>query len=144
MRFIYQITSFPEKTDGYNLIAYTEGTLRLLLGAVPFLEMSGVLLVELAVVLHKWLHTLEHEPTDFYYASMDFEEEPIVALRYDSNRDHFMPESVWAEVDAVPVPRFEAKLAAEAYLAELREDLGAKHGVDLDRALEEAVLDEAT
>ena len=139
MRFLYEIISFPDKVEGYSLTAYAEGTLRLLIGSVVFLDASGILLVEFAIVLKKWLLSLEDGPVDLYYASMDFEEEPVLALRYNAVQDEFLPESVWAKSDPLPISLGEAKSAADAYLAELGEELRTKYGADLNKVLEEAV-----
>ncbi|WP_437966773.1 hypothetical protein WMF04_45605 [Sorangium sp. So ce260] len=139
MRYLYEITSFPDKVEDYNLTAYTEGTLRLLVGSVVFLDASGILLVEFAIVLKKWLLSLEGGPGDLYYASMDFEEEPILALRYNATQGEFLPESVWAKSNPSPICLGEAKSAADAYLAELGEELRKKYGADLNEVLEEAM-----
>lgn len=139
MRFLYEIKSFPSKVEGYNITAYTEGTLRLLVGSVTFFDASGILLVEFAVVLKRWLLSLENGPVDLYYASMDFEEEPILALRYNTVQHRFLPESVWAKSDPLPVSLGEAKSAANAYLTELGEELRTKYGVDLNEVLGEAM-----
>ncbi|WP_437777287.1 DUF7878 domain-containing protein [Sorangium sp. So ce1097] len=140
MRFLYQIISFPDKVEGYNLVAYTEGTLRLFIGPIAFFDANGILLIEFAIVLKKWLLRLENGPVDLYYASMDFDEEPVLALRYDADADEFLPESVWAKSDPLPISRGEAKSAADAYLAELGEELRTKYGVDLNEVLEQAVI----
>ncbi|MBI2374008.1 MAG: hypothetical protein HYV07_08420 [Deltaproteobacteria bacterium] len=141
MRFEYDITTFPVDPGGYNLTAYTEGVLRLLVGASVFLDASGILLVEFAVVLRKWLRACASGPIDFYYASMDFEEEPILAFRYDTSGGQFRLESVWSETDVGPVSRAEVIAAAQQYLAQLRDDLKRGHDVDLDKTLEEALMD---
>jgi hypothetical protein len=73
---------------------------------------------------------------------MDFEEEPILALKIDPTHRYFIPESVWATAEPIPVSLPDAKAAARAYLTELREELHAKHGVILDRTLEAAVMEE--
>ncbi|WP_437731977.1 DUF7878 domain-containing protein [Sorangium sp. So ce1335] len=139
MRFLYEIKSFPDKVEGYNLIAYTEGTLRLIVGSTAFIDADGILLVEFAVVLKKWLLSIGNGPVDLYYSSMDFDEEPVLALRYNAVADEFLPESVWAKSDPLPISRGEAKSAADAYLAELGEELRTEYGVDIDEVLEKAV-----
>ncbi|WP_437685677.1 DUF7878 domain-containing protein [Sorangium sp. So ce176] len=139
MRFLYEMTSFSEKVEGYNLTAYTEGTLQILIGSVVFLDASGILLVEFAIVLKKWLLSLDDGPVDLNYASMDFEDDPIFALRYDAAQGEFLPESVWAKSSPLPISLDEAKSAADAYLAELGQELRTKYGVELNEVLEEAV-----
>lgn len=143
MRFAYEISSFPREVEGYNLISYTEGTITLFFGPVVYLNATGVLLVELAVVLYKWLLASRGRPANLYYASMDFEEEPILALNYDTVHDCFWPESVWAEATVDPVSPTEARDAAETYLKELREELERGYGVDLLIVLEAALAADA-
>lgn len=132
MQFIYEIASFPSKTTGYNLTAFTEGRLQVVQGPSLFLDAQGILLVEFAVVMNKWLLAQSTGHVGLYYASMDFEEEPVFALRFDSDLDCFIPESVWAQADAIPVSGVEAEQAAKTFLARLSQELRAKHDVDLE------------
>lgn len=140
MRFEYEIKTFPAETGGYNLTAYTEGVLRLFVGTSKILDATDILLIELAIVLHKWLQALASRPADFYYASMDFEEEPILAFRYDAKADQFRFESVWSYTTVNPFTREDVVSAARGYLSQLREELSREHGVDLDAKLVEATL----
>lgn len=75
--------------------AYTEGRLEAWQNTTLFLGAEGVLLVEFAIVLEKWrLSISQGKTTDLYYASMDFEEEPIFGLDFDSSTKLFTPISV--------------------------------------------------
>jgi len=139
MQLAYEITSFPDQTAGYHLTAYTEGRLRLLIGEEIFLDANGILLVEFAIVLRRWLVAMQHSPSDFYYASMDFEEEPILALKYASSLDSFIPESVWAKPSSKSVPATEAVEGGQAYIACLRQELMKDHAVDLEKILKATV-----
>ena len=77
MEYKFKIATVPEKKSGCHLPAYTEGPLEVWLDGQQFVRVDEALLVEFAVVLSKWLRT---QPSSLYYASMDFEEEPIFAL----------------------------------------------------------------
>lgn len=142
MRYNYKIVRFPSETKGYNLTAYTEGSLQVMLGPTVFLEAGDILLVELAVVLHKWLLSLENSPCDLYYSSMDYEEEPILALRFDPDRHLFIPESVWAKASSSPIAFLDAKKAASSYLSSLRSEIERRCGADLAKTLDAAVKDD--
>lgn len=91
-----------------------------------------ILLVELAICVTEWLRIQPDGPSDLYYDSMDFEEEPIFALHLDSATNLFVPESVWAESDPEPVTPQEAQDALEAYTTELRKELANRLGVELN------------
>jgi len=138
MKLEYEITTFPNETDGYKLASFTEGVLRVRVGSSVFLDVSGILLVEFAIVLDKWLRRAVFSPTDFYYASMDFEEEPVLAFCYDSRLDRFRLESVWSEADVGSIASVDVVAAGRHYLAQLRDELKREHDVDLDERLEEA------
>jgi hypothetical protein len=99
-----------------------------------------MLLVEFAIVLRKWLRACESGPTDLFYASMDFEEEPIVALRYDAS-GQFLLQSIWSVAEVGPIRTADALLAAQQYLSQLHDELYVHHGVDLEVALSEALRD---
>jgi hypothetical protein len=143
MRFLYTITDEPSETGGYNVTAFTEGQLRVEHGGATFLVADDILLVEFAVVLHKWLLRVQPGRVhDLYYASMNFEEEPIFAFRYNPQSGNFLLESVWAETEVPPVSRGEALSAAEHYLAQLRDDLSRRLAVSLDGILDAAVADD--
>lgn len=139
MKFEYKITNLPVKTNGYNLTAYTEGGLRLFAGTSKILDVSGILLVELAIVIHKWLKGLVSGPVDFYYASMDFEEEPIIAFYYDTDIDRFRFDSVWSNAIVSPFSPRDVVSAARIYLSQLKDDLNRECGIDLHTKLEEAI-----
>jgi len=141
VRFEFEILLLPEEIGGYRLAAYTEGVLRLMVGATAFLDADGVLLVEFGLALHKWLEIARSGPHDFYYASMDFEEEPILAFRYDALEDKYRLESVWAQGQAPLVPCPDVVAASRTYLADLRGLLKRKRGVDLEHVLRKSVSD---
>jgi hypothetical protein len=71
---------------------------------------------------------------------MDFEEEPIFALRYVSERDTFVPSSVWALCDPLEVNLKSAQLAAAQYLEALKAELENRLGIDLYEITQKAIL----
>lgn len=143
MKLEYELQRVPQEKSGYQVPSFTEGTLRISLGEQAFLHAEDILLVEFAIVLVKWLGTVEHRgPSSLYYASMDFEEEPIFALNYNAESNSFEPDSVWASTEPRSVSVDEAVAAARSYVASLQDELSTKHGIDLAAVLEAAVGDE--
>jgi hypothetical protein len=143
MRYEYALTKVPADPSGYRLTALTEGELCVRLGRTTFLDAGGILLVEFGVVLYKWLLLVQQKGLqDLYYASMDFEEEPIFRLRYDKERGQFEPESVWASSAPTLVSPKEAMNAAESYVHQLGMELKVRYSIELDRVLQEAVADD--
>ncbi|KIG12452.1 Type II restriction enzyme, methylase subunit YeeA [Enhygromyxa salina] len=138
MKFDYKIEMVPEDVcGGYNVPAYTEGALEVWQEDVLFLRAEGIPLVEFAIVLARWLHKLVETET-LYYASMDFEEEPIFALSWDARLQGFMPSSVWSMSKGVPVPLEVARGSAASYIENLCRDL-APHGICLTKVIADAI-----
>ena len=143
MRYFYTITEVPKETGGYNIPAYTEGTLRVEHGNEVLFEAEEILLVEFAIALYKWLvHVGDGTIRDFYYASMNFEDEPIVALRYDVPSDSYAFESAWNRTPPPRVPAKKAICAAEHFLSALQDDLERTLSVRLMTILVAAAADE--
>jgi hypothetical protein len=142
MQLEFTIEAFPGVRTARDVIAHTEGRLCVLLEGRIFLETGGILLVELAIVLGKWLRTMRAGALeDLYYASMDFEEEPILALRLGDRGGPFVPESVWAEGQRSAIAVADATNAAEQYLLELAKELREEYGFDLEPVLEPTAAD---
>lgn len=140
IRFDYNIETFPEETNGYHVPAYTEGTLDVWLNDSRFLHAEGILLVEFAIFLEKWLRKIRAgETSNLHYASMDFEEEPIFALDYDADAQAFFPSAVWATGSPQAIPTKHARRAAEDYIVRLGQELAAEHGVNLGDVLDDSI-----
>lgn len=136
MRLSYTIEIIPTNKTGYWPWAHTEGPLEVWQGENLFLRAEGVLLIEFAVELEYWRRKLARgEVEDLYYASMDFEEEPIFALYYDPASGDFTPGAVWAEGEGVPVCPGVAEAAFASYIERLGCDL-AREGIVLAKELE--------
>ena len=94
IRFSFKIEEFPKETGSYHVPAYTEGNLSIINEGKEFLNADGILLVEFAVVLKKWLLAIDAGKMDnFVYESMDFEESPIVEKLLNNGK--VKPASVW-------------------------------------------------
>jgi len=90
----FELVTLPKDMSGYNAAAFVEGPLSFKIGEQTFLNIEYCLLLELATVMWRWL-TAE-AGSDFYYASMDEEEEPRLALRYCESKLTYVAESCWA------------------------------------------------
>ena len=96
MKINFSIDEFPnDLSESYSLTAYTEGTLKISVNGEIILDEPDILLIEFCTSLHKWLNILDDNQLDFYYASMDFEEEPILSFSYIQNLDKYEIKSVW-------------------------------------------------
>ncbi len=140
MMYNFTVERFPSDTSGYNPTALTEGRLTIALNNSIFLDVDGILLVEFAVVLARWLSAVRRgEKPDLYYASMDFEEEPIFALRYDDERKSFTTESVWSRQEPVAIKDSEAVRAAQEYIGRLATYLAERSDVNLHAIIDAAI-----
>jgi hypothetical protein len=141
MKYYYEIHKLPQDVGGYNAIAFTEGDLKVAAGEVVFLEAEGVLLVEFAVVLARWMSQLAASgPSDLYYASMDFEEEPIFELRLAGDTDSLILRSAWAKRKELVTSSLEdAVHAARTYIESLERDLRRLKGVELSAIIGDAI-----
>jgi hypothetical protein len=141
MNIEYELWTFPSDTHGYNVVAYAEGSISVFVGGVVFLSASDVLLVELAVALYRWLEEVHRTSTDFFYSSMNYEDEPILAFRYDKTHDAYQLISVWSSMGVDLVPSGDVSGAVAAFLSQLRNELASKYNVCLDATIERALAD---
>jgi len=141
MKYDFCIKTFRIEKNPTDVICYTEGTLDVYINKEKKFSEEGILLVEFAIVLSKWLdkNKLEGYPIDLFYASMDFEEEPILALSYDVSKKHYIFDSVWRVTKAeVTVDSDEAVEAAKSYIDELSKTLYYKYNVNLRQVIQAA------
>lgn len=143
MRIRYALTDLPRSTEGYNVTAFTEGHLWVEHTGTIFLDTAGILLVEFAVVLHKWLvRTHAGERVDLAYSSMDFEESPMLRLKHTPIPGMLAMESVWAENTVPDVKLVDMIMSAEDYIPRLGSELSCRLAVDLNEILRNALDDD--
>ena len=125
MKIEFEIQEFPKNNEGYNIITNTEGLLKISIEDYIYINETGILLIEFAIFIYKWLLKLKQgEITDFYYSSMDFEEEPIFCLRYDLNKNLFTLISVWnKDLKQHIISKAEAIQLFETYINDLQQSL---------------------
>ncbi|OWQ37565.1 hypothetical protein [Pseudomonas sp. DrBHI1] len=122
MKVDFELLTLPDDMSGYNAAAFTEGRLRIEVKGQVFLQVEYCLLLELANVMTQWLKAVATRGAqDFYYASMDEEEEPIIALRYCRTRSVFSLWSCWAVCEHGPdVTLEQASECFERYVHDLK------------------------
>lgn len=129
MRIGFRVEDLPRGPEPYRVATDIGGELSVASddGSVVF-GADGIPLVEFAIFCKKWLRETKRE--DFYYASMDFEEEPIIAIRIqDSGLCLF--ESVWIDGSVGSMPLMEVRQAMIKYIEELTDELADKHNIDV-------------
>lgn len=136
MNIDFDIKHIPDELGGYHLTAYTEGDLSIEVLGSTFLVSTEILLVELAVALHIWVSRNHSNSTNFFYASMDFEDEPILAFKYDEEKRNFWIESVWSPGRVGPVPSFEVVGAVREFINRLSDELEERRGIKLRETLD--------
>lgn len=144
MTYNFEIESFPSNHAGYNVPAFTEGELSVFVdGEKLFFQEDGIHLVEFAVVLAKWLSKMSYGNPDLFYASMDFEEEPIFALNFDKGKMICRPVSVWNyDFEHVETSIENAERAPREYIDSLIHQVKHRYGAPLDLIVERIVNQE--
>ena len=132
MKFIYKVEELPKSNEQYRVATDIEGSLSIVSDFDDILfEAEGILLVELAIFFKKWLN--ESIDKDFYYASMDFEEEPILAFNIKSN-DVCSFHSVWqkpsASSDSIPLTNVKSSMIS--YIDDLKVNLKNNFQIDIN------------
>ncbi|KQS87696.1 MULTISPECIES: hypothetical protein [unclassified Rhizobium] len=97
MNFAFEIAAVSERSKGYRVITETSGKLKVVFGPDHFFRFNEILLVEFALYCFIWHREYESEPnTAFSYASMDEEEEPLLAFILQPNGMR-TAQSCWSE-----------------------------------------------
>ena len=116
-----------------------EGDLTLSIDGEPRLFCPSELLLSFALCLKRWLRMLEvDEFVDFYYVSMECQQEPIVSFSPIGRTGKWNLESVW-ENQLEPVSRAALLDGVYDYLQTLHRDLSQNCAVDLDAEYNENV-----
>ncbi|MGL5941667.1 MAG: hypothetical protein ACRC2S_15040 [Waterburya sp.] len=74
------------KDLGWKMLADVEGSLKITIEDKLFFDEESILLLELALALMKWIEMIESgKMINFYYESMDYEDQPILAFMLNDN-----------------------------------------------------------
>lgn len=130
MKLYFKIEKLPSSSEQYRLATDIEGSLKLVTkhGKILF-DAEGILLIELAIFCRRWLEQKEKE--SFYYASMDFEEEPILAFNIES-AEYCSFSSVWENFSKENIPICEVKDSMNDYIQRLKDNLKEKFQINVE------------
>ncbi|MCQ0093534.1 hypothetical protein [Roseovarius sp. M141] len=79
----FNVSSLLVGTERYRLITDTEGELTIFSSGKLVFSHDGILLVEFARCLSAWVAAeRQRSGQEFFYSSMDFEEEPVLAFKH--------------------------------------------------------------
>ncbi len=136
MNLAFGVTELSVRRDGYHPVAYTEGWLEVSHGGRMWVHIDDMLPIEFAIVLEGWFRTLQSRPNaPLYYASMDFEEAPLLAVRVESPETVYVS-SAWADEPLRFQSLEEVLIALRRYTVELSRVLDVRHAFDLRAIIE--------
>jgi len=131
MQIIYEVTDWPKTNAVVDLIAYFEGNLAITVDGKFFFDESGVPLVELGLVVQRWLTEIEgDESKTFVYLSMDHDE--AIFVFKPVNQNEIILESIW-QLPEMPITTSfsQVKDALIKYTQDLSITLDKHYGTDL-------------
>jgi hypothetical protein len=140
MKIEFEIISIPEGEQKKYPTAYLEGVLKILINNAIFFNQSGMLLIEFAIFIDKWLDKIKvGECLDFVFETMD-NDESIISLNYVKS-DFYRIGSIWQEVEVTELLSKEQIINAfEKYLVNLETELKLKTGTELNRILKDSQI----
>lgn len=138
MKVEFEIISIPEGEQRKYPTAYLEGSLKIMFNNIIFFNQPGILLIEFAILIDKWLERNKvDEFADFIFETMD-NDEPIISIEY-VKADFYRVESIWKETEVAElIPQKEIINAFEKYLVNLEVELKLKTGIELNRILKDS------
>lgn len=138
MKVEFEIISIPKGEQKKYPTAYLEGLLKIIIDNIIFFNQSGILLIEFAILIDKWLERIKlDEFADFIFETMD-NDEPIISFEYVKG-DFYRIESIWKETEVVElILKEEIINAFEKYLVNLEVELQLKTGIELKRILKDS------
>ena len=125
------------KTGRWKMLADIEGRLIVSVGQCVFLNEEGMLILELASALIRWIKKIKSGmKDDFFYESMDYEDQPILAFQQNSDSS-WRIYSVWQEADCDDTFSLkEIIISAKKYIVELTDCLKDNFEIDFLSFLE--------
>ena len=131
MNICFSITKLDDSRGWPRLYSEVEGVLSVIIDGKSIFNEGGILLLELAHELARWLSTIEAGNLgDFLYESMDYEDSPI--LEFKRRGDGWDISSVWMDGKQPQcfVLHDDLVKAVKAFIYDLRRDLGEKVYID--------------
>ena len=132
LEITFNIDIAPASVEGTKVQVDVEGTLEISINGRIIFKEEGILLVELAVYLSKWLRDIDkNKIRNLYYESMDCEEHPILEFVEITN-DCWNVSSVWQEFANMDyLDLGELCNAAKIYIEKLLQELMNKFNLDV-------------
>ncbi|MBP7260556.1 MAG: hypothetical protein KBB37_04650 [Bacteroidia bacterium] len=140
MRVEFEITDIPKEEQNKYPTSYLEGILKIFVNQVIFFNQSGILLIEFAIFIDRWLKSIKNgEFIDLTYDTMD-NDEPIFSLKYVKG-DLYRIESIWQEAEVLELlSKEDIVVTFEKYLKNLEYELKLKTGIELNSILRDIQL----
>jgi hypothetical protein len=131
MKIEFEITDFPIGEQIKYTTAYLEGILKIYIRSILFFNQPGILLVEYAIVINKWLNKVkEGAIIDFVYDTMDHDQ-PILSIILVKN-EYYKIDSIWKEEEVnTLLSKAELINVFEKYLNDLNHNLKMKSNINL-------------
>ncbi len=132
LEITFSIDIATASVEGAKVQVDVEGTLAISINRRKIFNEKGILLVELAIYLSKWLKDIEkNKIRNFYYESMDFEEHPILEF-IEIENDCWKVNSIWQEFENTEyLDLGELSTVAKSYVEKLEFDLNNKFNLDI-------------
>jgi|LakMenE01Jun11ns_1017448.scaffolds.fasta_scaffold9280295_1 hypothetical protein len=138
MKIKFEITDIPKAEQKKYPTAYLEGVLKIFVNEVLFFNQSGILLIEFAIFINRWLTSIKKgELVDLNFETMD-NDEPILSLTYVKDNCYRIY-SDWQESEVSKFLNKEKVVAAfEKYLESLKNELKLETEIELEKILKES------
>jgi hypothetical protein len=134
MKILYEISSFPDDPSGYKSVTETNGNFSIVIDDKVFVRIEDALLLEFAYFVHSWIFQINYDAdSNFYYKSMDEEEEPIFALELLQD-GCYRAISCWSEMNARELNLEEIKIGFDLFLSSLRNNILQRYSFIIDDA----------
>jgi hypothetical protein len=136
----FEITDIPKIEQKKYSIAYLEGELKIFVNETLFFHQPGILLIEFAIFIDRWLMCIKREEfVDLSFETMD-NDEPILSLSY-KGVNHYKIYSVWQETEVSRLLETEEIVVAfEKYMRDLAIQLKLQTGIELNKLIEDGIL----
>lgn len=137
IKIVFNIVDVPSSLEGAKTVADVEGNLTVYVNDKIFLNEENILLLELAIILNKWLRYIKNnEFRNFYYESMNYEDQPILEFAINKEKKYSVY-SVWQEFKNDDFfDLIELVKAASNYITELKHALQQKFDLNISSFLD--------
>ena len=130
IKFSFVIDTFPDDLSwDYALRAGVSGKMEIEIDGNRVFFEEEFLVAELFMEFHDWINSNKSSDADasnFYFVSMDEEEEPLIAFKLNDETGLYDFESVWAEGSGSADFKSLSK-AHDEFMVDLREQLLSKY-----------------